>query len=154
MTERTIYWIFWIPILLIMVSGCSSPQEKQKQQQPLSGDLEITKAWARPASRGANSAAYFTIYNGTSDPDTLTGIKSEDTAKAEVHESYVTEDGLSGMRPAGTLAIPSGDSLLLQPGSFHVMLMGMKRNIAVGDSIQLQLQFSGSGSQTISAGIR
>lgn len=149
MTERTIYGIL---ILFILASGCSSLQEKQKE--PLSGNLEITKVWARPAAQGANSAAYFTIYNGTPKADTLIGIVSEYAANAEVHESYVTEDGLAGMRPAGILAIPSGDSLLLQPGGFHVMLMRMKRDIAVGDSIQLRLQFSESDPKIISAVVR
>jgi len=151
MMNRIIPGILFFAVLL---SGCSSTQKEQPRQKSLSGNLEISKIWARPAGQGVNSAAYFTVYNGTTQADTLIGIASEDAANAEVHESYVTDEGLSGMRPAGIMAIPSGDSLALKPGGFHVMLMGIKRELTAGDSIKLTLQFSRSGSKMISAGIR
>lgn len=134
-------------IFTLMMSGCSSQQE----QKSLSGNLEITQSRARPAAQGANSAAYFTIYNGTASVDTLLGVASDITDNAGVHESYMTEEGLSGMRPAGTLAIPSGDSLVLEPGGFHVMLMDLKKTVVRGDTIPLRIIFANAGSKNIPA---
>lgn len=144
-----------LPVLFALLAiSCSSPQKEQKEQRSLSGKLEITKSQVRPAAQGTNSAAYFTVYNGTANADTLLDIASNEAEDAGVHESYVTEDGLSGMRPAGTLAIPSGDSLVLQPGGFHVMLMELKRDVVIGDSIQFQIQFAKAGSRSISAFVK
>lgn len=145
------HYVRLLILFVLLAIGCSSPQNEQRS---LSGKLEITKSQARPAAQGANSAAYFTIYNGTANADTLLGVASDEAEDAGVHESYVTEGGLSGMRPAENLAIPSGDSLLLQPGGFHVMLMELKRKFVIGDSIQLQIQFAKAGSRSIFASVK
>ncbi len=136
--------------LLFVISACS-PKEKKAA---LSGSLEISQAWARPASQGANSAAYFLIHNGTSESDTLLAIRTEGFNKAEVHESYTTEEGLSGMRPAGELTVASGDSLLLQPGGFHVMMMEAVRDFSEGGSVDIELQFSRSGRHSLLIPVR
>ena len=136
-------------LALAFCNACSSSQEEKSAHKQITGSIEISQSWVRPASKGTNSAGYFSIYNGTAKADTLIGIESQDAENAEVHESYTTGEGLSGMRPAGKLAIASGDSLILEPGGYHVMLIEMNRTLAVGDSLQLQLQFAVAGSKNI-----
>lgn len=143
-----------IIIFATLLIGCSSQESNHSQMRSISGELEITDSWVRPAVKGTNSAAYLAIYNGTAEADTLISIESKDVENAEVHESYTTEEGLSGMRPAGILAIPSGDSLVLEPGGYHIMLMKAKKDMKEGDSLSLVFRFSNAKSKDITAPVK
>ncbi|NGP75542.1 copper chaperone PCu(A)C [Balneolaceae bacterium YR4-1] len=136
-------------ILLLGVACSSGETDQETTKVTLSGTIEVSQLTARPVSQGQNSAAYFTIINGLKSADTLTTMESQFFEGAELHESYTTEEGLSGMRPVGNIVIPSGDSLVLKPGSYHVMLMRAKRNFAAGDTLPLILNFSQSGKKSL-----
>lgn len=144
-------FLFLLPFLFI---GCSSDQQPPNQQQLISKQLEVRDAWVRAAAKDANSAGYLKIVNGTMQNDTLLAVQAEDVNRSEVHESFTTAEGLSGMRPAGSLVIAPGSTLLLQPGSFHLMLMDLEQNLQPGDSLQITLQFAKAGFKTQKAVVR
>jgi copper(I)-binding protein len=52
------------------------------------------------------------------------------------------------------LEIPAKGEVLLKPGSYHVMLIGMKRDLNVGDTFSLELQFEKSGTMTVEVTVR
>lgn len=141
--------LLYFTIFLLGVSCSSGETDNETTNVTLTGTIEISQLSARPVSAGQNSAAYFTILNGLKSEDTLTTIESQYFEMSELHESYTTEEGLSGMRPVGNIVIPSGDSLVLKPGSYHVMLMRAKRNFAAGDTLPLTLKFSQSGNKSL-----
>lgn len=141
--------MLYLSMVLLALSCTSEESDKNAATPTLSDTIEFSQLSARPTAEGANSAAYFTIVNGTDSADTLAAMESESFKRAELHESYTTEEGLSGMRPVGTIAIPSGDSLTLKPGSYHVMLMQAATNFSSGDSIPLTLKFTRSGSKSL-----
>lgn len=111
----------------------------------MTGRIDLQDAWARPAGEGGVSAVYFSLANGTPDEDTLLGLTSDVSDHAELHESYEKEDGTMGMRPAENVVIEPGQRLILKPGGFHVMLMDLEKELAVGDSLRLKLEFSQNG---------
>lgn len=140
--------------LAFLTFSCSSgDSDHQASESTLSGVIEISQLSARPVSEGQNSAAYFTILNGMESADTLETMESKLFESAALHESYTTEEGLSGMRPIGSIAILPGDSLVLKPGSYHVMLMRATRNFTSGDTIPLTLTFSQSGNRSLNVPI-
>jgi copper(I)-binding protein len=56
------------------------------------------------------------------------------------------ENGVMIMRPVeGGLEIKPGESVELKPGSFHVMLMGLKQPLEKGQHIKGTLQFEKAG---------
>lgn len=144
--------IFSALILGLLSLGCQPksghPGGEVSEQSSQPDSLIISRAWLRPAAAGQNSAAYLQIFNGTPQPDTLKAILTEVATRANVHESY-EENGMMGMRPAGALALAPDSMLSLKPGGFHIMLMNLSRKLAVGDSVDLQLQFSASGKKSI-----
>ena len=141
--------LLYISILFLSISCRSGESDSQATGLSLSDTIELSRLSARPVSKGQNSAAYFTIRNGMDSADTLVAMETEYFKSAELHESYTTDDGLSGMRPVGRIAIPPGDSLVLKPGSFHIMLMQADRSFAAGDSISLTLKLSQSGERNL-----
>jgi len=112
--------------------------------------LKVTEARSRSATAGANGVIYFTLVNEGGSPDTLLTVET-DVAIAELHESQVDEQGVMRMRPLANVEIPAGDSVSLEPGGKHVMLINLKRDLTPGDKISLTLNFQQSAPMTIEA---
>ena len=60
----------------------------------------------------------------------------------EIHEMKM-DGGVMKMRAVDALALPAGQPVALKPGSYHVMLMGLKAPIKAGDSVPLTLTVEG-----------
>ncbi|MGD8427879.1 MAG: copper chaperone PCu(A)C [Balneolaceae bacterium] len=142
--------IFALFLTSLIFWGCNSKSDKNgNNRKVVLGKIEVSGGWARPGAEGQNSAAYMTVTNGTASIDTLTGASSNVSQEAELHESYETESGQSGMRPVGKLIIDSGDKLHIAPGGYHIMLMKLKNDLAEGDSLELTLDFQHAGPKTV-----
>ncbi|MDZ7658307.1 copper chaperone PCu(A)C [Fodinibius sp.] len=144
-----------LPIFLsccFLFLGCgsesNSSDESGSTKEVVLGKITLDNAWARPGSQQGKSAAYLRISNGTASTDTLLSFSSEAAEKIELHESIEHDDGTISMQPAGQQVIPSGEKLRLQPGGLHLMLINLKRDIAVGDSLKLSLKFARVGTIT------
>jgi len=104
--------------------------------------MDVTGGWVReapPTSRVL--AGYMQINNLTEHDLTVTGISSPDFDSAELHRTVV-EDGVARMLPVPELLIPSGGSVLLEPGGLHLMLFDPIRQLHEGDSVTLVLHRS------------
>ncbi|MBI5730537.1 MAG: copper chaperone PCu(A)C [Ignavibacteriales bacterium] len=122
-----------------------------QQPKTQNSKLKIKNAWVRPAAKGANSALYFVLQNNGSKPDTLIGAESKLADIVEVHESYKRENDKMGMRPAGKLAIGSKSEFEFKPGGFHVMLLGVMKDLKIGASFEAVLQFKYAGKIKVKA---
>lgn len=142
-----------LPIFLsvcFLFLGCdsesNSSNESDSTNEVVLGKIALDNAWARPGSQQGKSAAYLRISNGTASTDTLLSFSSNVAESVELHESITHDDGTTGMQPAGEQVIASGEKLRLQPGGLHLMLISLNRDLAVGDSLQLSLEFARAGS--------
>ena len=55
--------------------------------------------------------------------------------------AYLEIQGVMQMTPLDTLDLPSGQSLLFEPGSLHVMLIDLAQELRPGDKLLLTLSF-------------
>jgi copper(I)-binding protein len=110
------------------------------------GSLEIKHPWARATPKGAAvGGGYMTITNKGTAPDRLIGGVSLAAGKLEIHEMKM-ENGIMKMRPlAHGLEIKPGQSVELKPGSYHVMMMGLKQPFVKGKSVKATLAFEKAG---------
>lgn len=115
------------------------------------GDIEIDHPWSRASPAGAKVAAgYLVISNKGSTPDRLISATSDIAAKAEVHEMSVDANGVMTMRPlTDGLEIPAGGKVALEPGSYHMMFMGLKRGPQKGETFAGTLTFQNAGTIAI-----
>lgn len=146
------YYLLTLFLLSCTLTSCRS-DSGQKTSPSKDGILTVHNAWARPAKQGMTSGAYLSIANGADQPDTLIDITTEAASMAEIHESY-QQNGVSGMRPAGKLAIGPKSTLELMPGGYHIMLMQLDRELALGDTIELTLYFAEHDSLAIKVPIQ
>jgi len=64
------------------------------------------------------------------------------------------EGGMMRMSPVKQIDVPAYGKVELKPGSFHVMLFGIKGKPAAGDSIDLSLTFDDGTKATTEATVR
>ena len=110
------------------------------------GSLKIGHPWSRPTPAGAVAGGGFlTITNTGKEPDRLLSGATTAADRLEIHEMSVT-DGIMRMRalPDG-LAIAPGQTVKLAPGGYHIMLIGLKKPLAIGDRVPARLKFEKAG---------
>jgi copper(I)-binding protein len=117
-------------------------------------DVEIKDAWVRASVAGQQaSGAFMTITSAKG--ATLTGISSPVATQAEVHEMK-TENDVMKMRAVRRLDLPAGKAVNLN-GDYHLMLMGLKKELKAGDTVPLTLQIEQAGKKnkiTVNAEVR
>lgn len=113
--------------------------------------LSVDGVWARPTYGTAKvSAAYFEITNKGSRIVQLVSIESPAAANAELH-TLVMDGDIARMRQVDSIDIAKGEAITFQPGGLHVMLMGVKESLIVGNSIDLTLNFAHRPPMSITA---
>ncbi len=73
--------------------------------------------------------------------DHLVGVSTAVADRAELHED-VTENGMMSMNAVPDLPLPPGASTAIEPGRYHIMLIGMKKSVSVGESFPITLSFA------------
>jgi periplasmic copper chaperone A len=133
------------------------------------GALTVTAVWARPGIAAApagpnmggvvmpgaagNSAVYMTITNGTSAADRLVKAATDIATSTELHTASMV-NGVMEMRPVEAIDLPANGTFLLQPGGYHVMLVGLKSDLKVGAVFDVTLTFDKAGVTTVRASVR
>lgn len=89
------------------------------------------------AGSSAVSAAYMVIVNNGA-ADAIVKAESDVAASVELH-NVVMENNVMQMRPVEAIEVPANGQVELKPGSFHVMLIGLNRDLKEGDEVTIKL---------------
>jgi len=120
----------------------------------VAGPLDMEGLWIREAPPGARvMVGYGRFTNSSSEVWVLTGANSEHFGAVEIHRTIIRE-GIARMAPQSRLAIKPGESLVLEPNSYHFMLFDPGKPLRAGDAVTLQLHFEGGASQEITLQVR
>ncbi|MBK8457931.1 MAG: copper chaperone PCu(A)C [Phyllobacteriaceae bacterium] len=85
------------------------------------------------------------IVNAGAAPDFLIGGSAEFADKVEIHEMFMEGDVMK-MRPVeGGIEVPAGGEVELKPGGYHVMFIGMKKQLVVDTYEKVRLVFKNAG---------
>lgn len=117
-------------------------------------DIEIEGAYARASIPNVpNSAAFFVIKNNSDKDIAITSANSDISEKNELH-THIKENKMMKMMKIEKLVVPAKSSLELKSGGDHVMLMGLKKELKVGDEINLELSFSDGDKKSIKVPVK
>jgi copper(I)-binding protein len=111
-------------------------------------------AWVREAMGARKvTAVFLTLENtGTTSRSVVSG--TADVAETlELHE-MVREGTMMKMSPVKSIEVPAGARTELKPGGLHLMLFGLKRTLAAGDSVRVTLAMDDGSTLAITAGVR
>ena len=99
--------------------------------------VAVSNAWVRATVPGQQATGMFGTFTAKQD-STLVSASSPVASTVEVHEMKMEGDVMK-MRAIPALALPAGQAVALKPGSYHVMLMGLKKPLPDGSSVPLKL---------------
>ena len=117
-------------------------------------NVEIDGAYARASIPNVpNSAAFFVIKNNSDKDIAITSANSDIAEKNELH-THIKENQMLKMMKIEKLVVPAKSSLELKSGGDHVMLMGLKKELKVGDEISLELSFSDGDKKSIKVPVK
>ena len=111
--------------------------------------IEVNDAWARPAPQGENGAIYLAIHNHSSETQEMVGATSEVAEAVEMHESQMSGDVMQ-MHQLESVSLGPGAEVVFEPGGLHIMLVGLRKELRVGDEIEVTLQFKSFEDITVS----
>lgn len=110
----------------------------------------IVDPYARVSGASATSGAIFlTIENHGDAEDRLVAASTPAAARAELHTHVQDANGVMAMTRIDSVAIPAQSSHVLERGGDHVMLLGLTKPLAQGDTIPLALTFERGGVITV-----
>ncbi|MCO5182945.1 MAG: copper chaperone PCu(A)C [Anaerolineae bacterium] len=138
----------WVILILLVVGlvACSTA----------TGELEVTDVWGRNSPAAAdNGAFYMTITNESGQDDKLVAVSADVCDVVELHEMYMKENDVMGMRPVegGAIVIPDGETVELKVGGLHVMCLGKTESFELGNEYPLTLTFENAGDMAVTAAI-
>jgi copper(I)-binding protein len=121
--------------------------EAQAQVQ-LKAQPHVQDAWARPTVQGQTvGGAYFRIDGGPAG-DRLLAISVDIAQSVELHTMRMDGDVMR-MRQLDSVDVPAKQSVEFKPGGMHVMLIGLKTPLKVGNNFPMTLRFEKAGSVSV-----
>ena len=112
------------------------------------GPINIAHPYARATSSGQPMGGGFLKLENSGADDTLLSASAEVAKAVELHLMSMEGDVMR-MRQVERIALPAGKTVELKPGGLHIMLMGLKAPLKVGDSFPLKLKFEKAGEVTV-----
>jgi len=138
--------LVWGVAVLTPVDGIGVPVNAQTSNDGvMAADV---RAGASPPM-AANGAIYLTIQNAGDRAARLVSAETDVAAAVELHET-VNDNGVMRMipRPKG-YAIAADETLVLEPGGKHIMLLGLEEPLRAGDAFSLTLNFADAESMVV-----
>ena len=105
-------------------------------------DIEVKDAWARATVPGQKAGGVFMTLTSAKGA-TLLGGSSPAAKSVEIHEMKHEGDVMK-MRAVPKVELPAGKAVALT-GDYHIMLMGLSKELKAGDTVPLTLQVESKG---------
>ena len=110
------------------------------------GAINISLPFTRATLPNAPVAGGFlTIENTGTEADRLVSATSDIAGETQIHEMAMQGDVMKMRQLADGLEIPAGETVVLAPGGFHIMFMGLKQALVEGETITVTLTFEKAG---------
>jgi len=105
---------------------------------PTTISLDVADGWSPLAPPGRMMAGFMALHNLGDASVRLVSGESERFGHIEIH-TMTMDDGVMRMRKLEHLEIPPGETVKLQPGGLHLMLMQPKGKFELGEQFDLAL---------------
>ena len=112
------------------------------------GAITIGHPYARATVPGQPAGGGFLKLKNNGGDDRLLSASAGVSGTVELHSMGMDGDVMR-MRQVDAIALPAGKTVELKPGGLHIMFMGLKAPLKVGDSFPLKLKFEKAGEVTV-----
>lgn len=133
--------------------------------------VSVDQPWARSSPMMANAGAvYMDLSSGGTDRLMGVSVDPSIAAVVEIHETAPVDEpmddtgedsaehedlpGAMMMQEVGEIALPAGETVSLQPGGYHIMLLDITSPLEIGQKFEVTLTFETSGEQVVEVEVR
>ena len=135
--------------LLITACGEKEPTASEVGTSPAAETITIKDAHIRAMPPGQKVTAMFlTLDNSSNTAHSLVKVESDVSDAVELHE-HKHVDGMMKMGQVASISIPGKGSVALASGGYHVMMIGLKQDLKLGEKVAVKLIFEDGSSQDI-----
>ena len=136
--------------LALVLTGVAMVEPGQALAGDQAAGVKIEKPWTRVTPPGAKVAAGFmTITNTGSQADRLVGGSVSLAKRIEVHEMSM-KDGVMRMNEvANGIEIAPGATVVLKPGGYHLMFLGLTAAPKQGEPVKGKMKFEKAGEMAV-----
>ena len=161
-------YLILLLVLSFVLSACAANSSNKQ-----TSSIEVSKAWVRtvgamqpkeasasttgmkPKENAGPATGMFMILKNTGNVDDKLIKAESDAAKmVQIHLTEIDANGVSSMHEVDGVDIPAGGSAELKPGSYHVMLIGLQRDLKEGDLVTVTLTFQNGGQLVVEAPVK
>jgi len=116
--------------------------------------LIISGSYVPEAPPGAKvMAGFMKIQNPGNQAISINSVSSPAFETVEMHLSKEV-NGIAKMLPQTKLNIPANDTLILQPGSYHLMLIKPKQALRNGDKVLVEMSLSNNTTHQLTIDVK
>ena len=145
----TLFRLVFAVIISLMMGAIFANAVENSVKRP-----DIDQAWARATTMEMHAGAvYVSITNASEQDDVLMKVESDIAADIMLHTTLIEND-IAKMRHLEKIEIPAGDTVGMEPGGMHIMLMGLQKALVKGESFPITFVFEKAGRVTVDVGIK
>ena len=141
--------IFAVVLLVFALLSAKALAHEHKKPK---GKVSFENVWARATFALAKTGAVYLDLNNNSEHQIKllsVSVDASIASEAQLHETFMDdgmesgmESGMMHMREARDgFIIPSGSSIIFEPGGKHIMLLGLEKPLTQGDEFILSFAF-------------
>lgn len=127
-----------------------------QHQHGAMGTPEASPMMDHGAGHGGSTstgAFYLTITNNGDEADRLVAVGTDAAETVEIHDVEMDGNVMHMVHQEDGVEIPAGETLVLEPGGYHVMLMGLTESLIAGEEFDATLVFENAGEVEITVPI-
>lgn len=166
-SARTLVFVAGLMVLVLAFNACSSGDRaglsadgvwaraaKMAAMNDAMGGDSMAGDMAGMGHGGANSAIYMTLKNGADAADRLVSAQADVATTIEIHETVMNGDVMQMQQLTNGLEIPAKGQVELKPGGYHVMLIGLTRDLNEGEKFPVTLTFASGATLELEAEVK
>ncbi len=100
-----------------------------------------------------NTGAFMTLVNNSDTARAAVSAESEVAETVELH-THIHDNGVMRMRQVEKIEVPANGKTELEPGGFHVMLIGLKQPLKVDQVVDINVNFDDGSSELVKAKVK
>ena len=113
------------------------------------------EAWARSRTPTAKvGGAFMMLHNMGKEDDRLIGARSPISGRTEVHTTKMTDGVMKMIHLKEGIEVKAGETVMLKPGGYHVMFMGLKEPMSEGKTFPVTLIFQKAGEVEVMVSVK
>ena len=150
---KPILLLFISTILLLGLSACDRTERGAEISNATSA-ITIIDPRIRALPPGQKvTAMYMQLQNISNKDHDLVRVESDISPMIELH-THTNNDGVMRMGKVESIPVPAKSTAEAKPGSYHVMIMGLSRDLKLGEKIDFNLVFKDGSNIPVSAEVK